>query len=154
MRRRRFPQVTFALAAVALAISAISFGEHQFAATRSSGLDGGWVVQLGRGRVTASRSHLLSSVLSRPAAPTWRNAGGFSWERRVFGPGGIVGGKVMSQHVAVPTYPLPLAAGALLAWRLRRWYHGPTSGRCAACGYDLRASPDRCPECGTRPALG
>lgn len=46
-----------------------------------------------------------------------------------------------------------LAANALLAaWlavlhRQRRWSDVP--GVCPSCGYDLRASPDRCPECGT-----
>jgi hypothetical protein len=43
--------------------------------------------------------------------------------------------------------PLPLAC---LSW-VRRQRHFRISGRCLKCGYDLRATPDRCPECGTFP---
>jgi len=46
--------------------------------------------------------------------------------------------------------PLPLAH-VLLIRRRRRRGRRLAAGLCVACGYDLRASPDRCPECGAIP---
>lgn len=48
--------------------------------------------------------------------------------------------------VAFSALALPVAALAILC-RRRMGFKG--RGRCKQCGYDLRASPDRCPECGT-----
>ena len=57
--------------------------------------------------------------------------------------------------IVVPYWALGPAAAALAAWRLHRArkllakrHEG--SVPCSACGYDLRATPGRCPECGTR----
>jgi len=56
--------------------------------------------------------------------------------------------------LAVPFWPLVGLGVLLCAVCWRRWF---ARGRvkqdgavpCPACGYDLRATPDRCPECGT-----
>jgi len=49
----------------------------------------------------------------------------------------------------VPFWAIVLGTCALPAARLRRKWRGRGAfGLCAWCGYDLRATPERCPECG------
>jgi len=56
--------------------------------------------------------------------------------------------EVLLELAGVAFFGLLLAITLLYAL-VRRIRRGPPIGLCAVCGYDLRASPDRCPECGT-----
>ncbi len=54
----------------------------------------------------------------------------------------------------IPHWSLALSAAVLPIVGCARLYRRHTRGavlRCERCGYDLRATPDRCPECGMQP---
>lgn len=59
-----------------------------------------------------------------------------------------------SRAVYFPTWVVVVVTGILPAVALCRivcWHRRTRAGRCRRCGYDLRATPDRCPECGLVP---
>jgi len=76
---------------------------------------------------------------------TWKKAG-FAWysKRRADG--------VFSAIAVAPFWSLAALTTLLpLIWTIGRFRsrRRHTSGLCPTCNYDLRASPTRCPECGT-----
>ena len=66
----------------------------------------------------------------------------------VSGTNGVVGG---FQVIAIPYWFIVLltAIAPVMFWRQRRSARQRRSvGHCPGCGYDLRGTPDGCPECG------
>jgi hypothetical protein len=111
-------------------------------------------------------------IIVGPPSSMWREVWGWRWGRfersayrvaRVLRKPPPPGVTYTLTRWQAPWWSLAaLEAVALAFWwhfgiaparRIRRW---TKEGRCLRCGYDLRASVDRCPECGTPkpPGLG
>jgi len=59
-------------------------------------------------------------------------------------------GLLCLEMAGIPLFALMLPILVIIGlMRLRR--HAAPAGVCKVCGYDLRATPARCPECGTVP---
>jgi hypothetical protein len=69
--------------------------------------------------------------------------------------GGYPAGTIVLWSLTLQYWFLCLLFASALAWaiaRIVRKCRTKSVGVCAVCGYDLRATPERCPECGTVPA--
>jgi hypothetical protein len=113
---------------------------------------------------TTHKYHDIGDNFARSVV--WEVGGIRATVGRIIPPWGWQGGPAVAEGVptiAIPykqydfpiAYLIPLFAIAPALWLKKslRQSRRFSSGLCPACGYDLRATPDRCPECGAIPAV-
>jgi hypothetical protein len=96
-----------------------------------------------------SRNPAASSVPTTQSSMI--NRAGFSWEWNAIASGGDRRRylRFSAPYWAIVLLLLSPVALVVPMWKRRRRTQRRQRGLCTACGYDLRASVDRCPECGT-----
>ena len=105
-------------------------------------------------------------IISYPGEATLCRQVGSNWDLNLNGFnvlgvrfGGGYGPGSLLWNLVVPYWMLAVVFAVLPVVRLELWRRSRRearrrgAGRCAKCGYDLRATPQRCSECGTIKAI-
>lgn len=101
------------------------------------------------GIATVTGVHWSTNSL-KPSASLPQPGGSLYWPGGRIGFGTIRSPRLIDRQVWVPHVVIAaLLAIPPVGWLIRRRRSRFGEGRCRTCGYDLRASADRCPECGT-----
>ncbi|HEY2584692.1 MAG TPA: hypothetical protein VGI81_02880 [Tepidisphaeraceae bacterium] len=144
------------LTTCALWVRSYSTGDEWFWMDHADGSEHDHInkIEVGNGKLAVLRFrstwmgrgvwHFHSRGMDPSYFPPARRALGFYW---FDGPRkGLRGAMLPLWALVAATAAAPVCQ--IIRWQWKRTRHWP-SGSCAICDYDLRASTDRCPECGT-----
>jgi hypothetical protein len=160
-RFRRWLFNGIAAVSLLLCVSAVFATIHDFMFLRFSfacSPQGGaqkWVLVCVYHRTVFVEDNVISSgtqmvLPSTDGFHSWRD-GTTLWVRSFFGDPRGPRVRCVARSWTIPLWPLILVAAVFPVLRIKSYPKRKETrqGHCVCCGYDLRATPDRCPECGT-----
>ena len=120
-----------------------------------------------RDSISFTRDDPLYWIISHPGSLAFCRQDGRNWDAHPlrgfkrfgidfggsYGDDGSMLWNLVVPYWMITSVALLLPAVRLKAWRRdRRMRRRTARGLCPRCGYDLRATPQRCPECGVAPS--